>query len=73
MVDTGNTAIIIEHHLDVIKNADWVIDLGPGAGDKGGYIVANGTPEEIAGEEASSTGHYLKRVLPERAEYALER
>jgi len=68
LVDAGNTVVIIEHHLDVVKNADWVIDLGPGAGDKGGYIVANGTPEEIAGEEASSTGHYLKRVLPERAE-----
>ncbi len=73
LVDAGNTVVIIEHHLDVVKNADWVIDLGPGAGDKGGYIVATGTPEEIAGEEASSTGRYLRRVLPERAEYALER
>lgn len=73
LVNAGNTVVIIEHHLDVVKNADWVIDLGPGAGDKGGYIVANGTPEEVAGEEASSTGHYLKRVLLERAEYALER
>jgi excinuclease ABC subunit A len=73
LVDAGNTVVIIEHHLDVIKNADWVIDLGPGAGDKGGYVVAKGTPEEIAGEKASATGHYLRRVLPEHAEYALKR
>jgi len=63
LVDAGNTVIVIEHHLDVIKNADYVIDLGPGAGDAGGYIVATGTPEEIAQEESSSTGQYLKRVL----------
>jgi len=73
LADAGNSVVIIEHHLDVIKNADWIIDLGPGAGDKGGYVVAIGTPEEIAGKETSSTGHYLRRVLPERAEYALER
>jgi excinuclease ABC subunit A len=73
LVDAGNTVVIIEHHLDVVKNADWVIDLGPGAGDKGGYVIATGTPEEIATEEISSTGRYLRRLLPERAEYALER
>ena len=64
LVDTGNTVVIIEHHLDVIKNADWIIDLGPGAGDKGGYVVATGTPEEIVGEETSATGNYLRRLLP---------
>jgi excinuclease ABC subunit A len=71
LVDTGNTVVIIEHHLDVIKNADWIIDLGPGAGDRGGYVVATGTPEAIAGEAASVTGHYLKRVLSRKAEPAL--
>ncbi|HEX79010.1 MAG TPA: excinuclease ABC subunit UvrA [Dehalococcoidia bacterium] len=73
LTDAGNTVVIIEHHLEVAKNADWIIDLGPGAGDRGGYIVAVGTPEEIAGEEASSTGQYLKKVLEDREEYALER
>jgi len=63
LVDAGNSVVVIEHHLDVIKNADWVIDLGPGAGEKGGYIVATGTPEEIAGQKTSATGQYLKRVL----------
>ena len=72
LVDTGNTVVIIEHHLDVIKNADWIIDLGPGAGDKGGYVVAKGTPEEIAREKASATGYYLTRLLPEFADYALK-
>jgi excinuclease ABC subunit A len=65
LVDTGNTVVIIEHHLDVIKNADWIIDLGPGAGDKGGSIVATGTPEEISREKKSATGTYLKKYLPE--------
>ena len=73
LVDSGNTVVIIEHHLDVIKNADHIIDLGPGAGDKGGYVVATGTPEEIAGETASATGRYLSRVLARDAEYALGR
>jgi len=63
LVDAGNTVIVIEHHLDVIKNADWIIDLGPGAGDRGGYIVATGTPEEIAQEESSATGQYLAKIL----------
>jgi len=63
LVDAGNTVIVIEHHLDVIKNADYIIDLGPGAGDKGGYIVATGTPEEIVGKKKSATGQYLKRFL----------
>ncbi|MFC2068579.1 excinuclease ABC subunit UvrA [Chloroflexota bacterium] len=63
LVDTGNTAIVIEHHLDVIKTADHIIDLGPGAGDQGGYIVTTGTPEEVAQEKSSATGRYLSRVL----------
>ena len=72
LVDAGNTVVIIEHHLDVVKNADFIIDLGPGAGDKGGYVVATGTPEEIAKEVASATGHYLSRVLTKGVEYALK-
>jgi len=63
LVDYGNTVIIIEHHLDVIKNADWVIDLGPGAGDEGGYIITTGTPEEMAQRKNSSTGQYLRDIL----------
>ncbi|MBA7668754.1 UvrABC system protein A [subsurface metagenome] len=73
LVDGGNTVVVIEHHLDVIKNADYIIDLGPGAGDQGGYIVATGTPEEIAQEESSATGHYLGRVLHKNIEPALTR
>jgi len=69
LVDAGNTVVVIEHHLDVIKNADYIIDLGPGAGDRGGYVVATGTPEEITGEKSSATGQYLSRLLPR--EYAL--
>jgi excinuclease ABC subunit A len=71
LVDAGNTVIVIEHHLDVIKNADYVIDLGPGAGDKGGYVVATGTPEEISRVRASATGQYLGRVLTRNIEPAL--
>jgi len=71
LVDAGNTVIVIEHHLDVIKNADYIIDLGPGAGDRGGYIVATGTPEEIAQERSSATGQYLTRVLHRNIEYAV--
>jgi len=63
LVDAGNTVVVIEHHLDVMKNADYIIDLGPGAGDKGGLIVAEGTPEEIACNKKSLTGKYLKRVV----------
>jgi len=71
LVDTGNTVIVIEHHLDVIKNADWIIDLGPGAGDLGGYIVAIGTPEKIAEERESATGQFLDKVLHRDINYAL--
>ena len=63
LVDAGNTLIVIEHNLDVIKTADYLIDLGPEGGDEGGYIVATGTPEEVAKVEASYTGQYLKPYL----------
>jgi excinuclease ABC subunit A len=62
-VERGNTVLVIEHNLDVIKTADWIIDLGPEGGTRGGTIVAEGTPEEIAQVEASHTGHYLKPML----------
>ena len=61
--DHGNTVIVIEHNLDVIKTADWIIDLGPGGGAEGGNIVAEGTPEEVAKNKASYTGQYLKKIL----------
>jgi len=63
LVDTGNSMVIIEHNLDVIKNADWLIDMGPEGGDAGGYIVAKGTPEQVAKEPKSYTGQYLKKML----------
>jgi excinuclease ABC subunit A len=68
LVDAGNTVLIIEHHLDVIKNADWIIDLGPGAGDRGGELIAVGTPEDIAAHHYSLTGKYLLPVLEILAE-----
>ncbi|MFZ3177043.1 MAG: excinuclease ABC subunit UvrA [Methylovirgula sp.] len=67
LVDAGNSVIVIEHNLDVIKTADWIIDLGPEGGDAGGEIVAQGTPEEIAKAPQSYTGHYLKPILERRA------
>jgi excinuclease ABC subunit A len=63
LVEKGHTVIIIEHNLEVIKTADWVIDLGPGGGDEGGYVVAQGTPEQIAASKESVTGIYLKGKL----------
>ena len=63
LVDLGNTVFVIEHHLDVIKTADWIIDLGPGGGQSGGRVVATGTPEQIAALEKNCTGHYLRTVL----------
>ena len=60
LVDNGNTVLLIEHHLDLIKNADWIIDLGPFAGDEGGELVAVGTPEFIASVDDSFTGNYLR-------------
>jgi excinuclease ABC subunit A len=65
----GNTVVVIEHNPDVIKVADYVIDLGPEGGDKGGYIVATGTPEEIAATEKSYTGRFLKKVLAANYSY----
>jgi excinuclease ABC subunit A len=65
LVDAGNTIVVIEHNLDVIKSADWLIDLGPEGGDRGGQIIAQGTPEEVAQNERSYTGHFLKRLLEE--------
>ncbi len=62
LVEAGNTVVLIEHHLDLIKNADWVIDLGPGAGERGGALVAEGTPEFIASVDGSATGQYLRGV-----------
>ena len=63
LVDGGNTVILIEHNLDIIKNADWIIDLGPGAGDLGGRLIAQGTPEQVAKVKKSFTGQYLQPVL----------
>src|SRR5207237_463652 len=63
LVDAGNTVIVIEHNLDVIKSCDWLIDLGPEGGDAGGEIVAAGTPEEIAGHPGSYTGQFLASLL----------
>jgi excinuclease ABC subunit A len=63
LVDGGNTVVLIEHHLDLIKCADYIIDLGPGGGDRGGWVVATGTPEEISGVESSHTGQYLEKIL----------
>ena len=63
LVDAGNSVVLIEHHLDMMKNADWIIDLGPGAGDKGGHVIATGTPEDVMRTEGSYTGQYLSKVL----------
>ena len=63
LADGGNTIVVIEHNLDVIKTADYIIDLGPEGGDGGGEIVCTGTPEEVAACERSYTGQYLKRML----------
>jgi len=63
LVDAGHSVLVIEHNLDVIKSSDWVIDLGPDAGDQGGQVVAQGTPEQIAQVESSHTGKALREVL----------
>ena len=70
LVDQGNTIIVIEHNLEVIKSADWILDLGPEGGDEGGEIVATGTPEDIAKVKASYTGQYLKPILEGRGKTA---
>ena len=63
LVEHGNTVVVIEHNLDVIKTADWVVDLGPEGGEGGGRIIAEGTPEQVAANPQSHTGRYLKPVL----------
>ncbi len=70
LVDKGNTVLVIEHNLDVIKSADWIIDLGPEGGDEGGYIVAEGTPEDIASCENSWTGYYLRMVFEKERNFS---
>jgi excinuclease ABC subunit A len=67
LVDSGNTVLVIEHNLDVIKQADWIIDLGPEGGEAGGEIIATGTPEQIADVDESFTGQFLRHVLPKAA------
>ena len=64
LADAGNTVVVIEHELDLVKNADHVIDLGPEGGEGGGDVVATGTPEEVASVDASHTGRYLRDLLP---------
>ncbi|GLQ07456.1 excinuclease ABC subunit UvrA [Sneathiella chinensis] len=66
LVNAGNSVLVIEHNLEVIKTADWLIDMGPDGGDAGGYLVAEGTPEQVAEVEASHTGRYLKEILSKR-------
>lgn len=68
LVDNGNSVIVIEHNLDVIKTADWILDLGPDGGDEGGEIIAQGTPEQVAATEGSYTGQYLKKLLNDTEE-----
>jgi excinuclease ABC subunit A len=63
LVDLGNTVLVIEHQLDVVKTADWVIDLGPEGGDDGGFLIAEGTPEDIVACKESYTGQYLRDLL----------
>ncbi len=63
LVSRGNTVVVIEHNLDVVKSADYIIDLGPEGGDAGGHIVAAGMPEEVAAVEESHTGAFLRRML----------
>ena len=66
LVEAGNTVIVIEHNLDVIKCADWIVDLGPEGGDEGGYVIAEGTPEEVVKMSQSYTGQFLRKVLDGR-------
>ena len=70
LVDAGNTVVVIEHNLDVIKQADWIVDLGPEGGDGGGELIAAGSPEAVAQDESSSTGRFLRQLLPGRARAA---
>jgi excinuclease ABC subunit A len=70
LVDAGNTVLVIEHNLDVIKQADWVVDLGPEGGEAGGEVIATGTPEQVADVEESYTGRFLRELLPSAATVA---
>jgi excinuclease ABC subunit A len=73
LVDQGNTVLVIEHNLDVIKTADWLIDMGPEGGSRGGLVIAEGTPEDVAADPASYTGQYLAPLLEGRAARAQEK
>ena len=64
LADAGNTVLVIEHNLDVIKQADWIVDLGPEGGEAGGEVIATGTPEQVAEVEESFTGRFLRELLP---------
>jgi excinuclease ABC subunit A len=68
LTDAGNTVIVIEHNLDVIKTADWIVDLGPEGGDEGGYLIAEGSPEDVSQTPGSHTGRYLGRILGVRSQ-----
>jgi len=67
LVDAGNTVLVIEHNLDVIKQADWIVDLGPEGGEAGGEVIVAGTPEQVAETDESYTGQFLRELLPARA------
>ncbi|MEM8623225.1 MAG: excinuclease ABC subunit A, partial [Pseudomonadota bacterium] len=72
LVEQGNTVVVIEHNLDVIKVADWIVDLGPEGGDGGGRIIGNGTPEDIATLPESHTGRYMRDILAAKGRIAAE-
>jgi excinuclease ABC subunit A len=69
LIEAGHSLLVIEHNLDVLKTADWIVDLGPEGGEAGGYLVAEGTPEHIATVKASHTGQHLRRVLAAAREH----
>jgi excinuclease ABC subunit A len=71
LVEHGNTVVVIEHNLDVLKTADWLIDLGPEGGEKGGYVIAEGTPEQLSANRDSATGQYLRVPLAKARKTAL--
>jgi excinuclease ABC subunit A len=73
LVEQGNTVVVIEHNLDVVKTADWILDFGPEGGDGGGEIIAVGAPEDVAAQEGSWTGRYLKALLDRHSERAKAR
>jgi len=70
LVDAGNSIVVIEHNMEVIKCADWIIDLGPEGGEAGGEVIAQGTPEDVGENEQSYTGYFLKRMFTEEAAFA---